>query len=393
MSTPSPTPTPAPACRHFGTCGGCQTLDQAYEAEVRDKEQSLRALFEGGGIASSTVRPLLSAQAPEGYRTTLKVPFAGYRGEPQAGFYRAGTHEIVNLEECAIQHPALVELLQIARELAAECRVSMYHEARQSGVLRALAARVGQGTGALLVGLVVRRADDRRVAQMAQKLYYGMRRRGLVGVVENHHDQASNAFFGKVTRVLHGEGRLPETFDGLQVQTSLTSFSQSNHTDAETVYRVARELLEPVANKTITELYSGWAPLGLRLAAAGAKLFCVEQSKIAVRDGQRNAKDNGLSDRISFCAMDAAHGLLQAPPSDAVIVDPPRKGLDEMVRIGLQRGPAPHLVYISCNPVTLLRDIEALADRYQLESIQPVDLFPRTPHVECVASLRWRNGS
>jgi 23S rRNA (uracil1939-C5)-methyltransferase len=318
------------------------------------------------------------------------VPFAAVRGRPVAGFYARGSHRIVDLEECAIQHPLLVRLLCSTREHALRAGVEIYDEVRHRGVLRALVARLGMGTGALLVGLVVRVPGDARVARLAARLAGEFRDRGLTGVLENHNPRVTNVVLGERSAVLHGNGLLEEEFEGLAVSTTLGSFSQSNHEQAAVLYSEALRLLGEPRELRVVDLYSGWGPLALRLAARGARVVAVERNAEAVRAGEDNARRNGLASRLRFLALDVEAGLAACEEPDAVIVDPPRKGLARGCKRALVECGAATLVYVSCNPDTLLRDLVDLAPRYRTTELVPVDLFPRTEHLECVARLERR---
>ena len=381
-------------CPHFGPCGGCSHLDIDYDVEVERKQQAYRELLATfPALKGVELQPLLRAEQPLHYRASLKVPFAASREGAICGFFERGSHRIVNLSECAIQEPALVELVNVTRELVRRARVPIYHEHVHRGILRHLVARVGAGTGELLAGLVVRRGGAPQVKRVAWQLGERLRDRGLVGVVENVNPKQTNAVLGPRTTRLVGRPVLFEESDGLRIRTSLTSFAQVNPRQASALYAEVLDKLGPLSGTRVAELYAGYGPIGLRLAKQGARVVAIERLRAAVRDGIAIARANGLADRIHFLHADAADGLRQVEDDgdlDALVVDPPRRGLTEAVIDQLAAMRFAKLVYVSCNPKTLLRDLSLLSNAFHILSIRPVDLFPRTVHVESVAMLERR---
>lgn len=390
MSTTLPHFTGPTRCRHFGPCGGCQTLDRPYAEELQEKHDELTAqLRRYPELADLEVQPVLGARHPLAYRTSLKVPFARSEGRPVCGFFEPGSHRIVDLHECHIQHPLLVELLQTTRELAHEFDVPIYDEGRHQGTLRHLVARVGHDGREALVALVVRRAGARRLRKLAELLRDRFRSRGLVGVLENTNAKVTNAILGPETRTLFGRPFLRESVDGLNLESSLASFAQSNNEQACVLYGLVLEGLGDVTNRHVADLYSGAGPLALRLAQAGAKVTAVERHPAAAHEGRRNAAGNGLAKNLRFLVADTAAGLRKIPADslEAAVVDPPRKGLDKAVIDQLLEADLERLVYVSCSPKSLARDLHRLHEHLQVKRIQPIDLFPRTHHLETVVHL------
>ncbi|MFG0317627.1 MAG: 23S rRNA (uracil(1939)-C(5))-methyltransferase RlmD [Planctomycetota bacterium JB042] len=379
-------------CIHFGPCGGCDHLDLFYREEIARKRDALGALLEESPLARFDLLPIARAREPLFYRTSLKVPFGKVGDRVVAGFFRPGTHGIVDLNECAIQHPVLTRVLLRGRAAAARHGVPIYHEHLHKGLLRHLVARVAVGTGEVLCGIVVRRGGAPQVARMAQQLFDELRDDGLVGVVENENPKPTNVVLGPRSRTLQGRGELEERADGLVLRTSLTSFAQVNAAQAEVLYREVLDRLAPLDGARVLDLYAGYGPIALRAANAGASVIAVERNPSAVRDGRRAAAENGLAERVEFRTGDAGEALRSAAAEglDAVVVDPPRRGLGDETVETLRDLEVPRLVYVSCNPVTMIRDLERLDGAFRLRTLRPVDLFPRTAHLECVAALERR---
>jgi len=382
-------------CPHFGPCGGCSFLDQPYEEELAAKEAAFRRVAEAQlELAGVELRATLPAREPLFYRTSLKVPFDLRRGKPIAGFYRRGSHQIVDLHTCAIQHPELTRLLLGARELATKLGTPIYDERAHKGLLRHFLARVGAGTGELLAGFVVRYDNDRDTLALAERLFERFEKRGLVGVIENVNRERGSQVTGHESRLLVGRERLNEVSDGLALSTSLTTFAQVNAAQATVLYGEVERLLAPLDGLRVVDLFSGYGPIALRLARRGAVVHAIEYDAQAAHEGTEAAAANGLAQRLAFAAGDAQR-LLAAHAAagnaiDAIVVDPPRRGLSPALVRALCELAVPRIVVVSCFPDTLMRDLARLSETYALRELGTVDLFPRTPHLESVALLTRR---
>ena len=406
-------------CPHFGPCGGCSELDLHYTAELERKEAAFRSLVVATpALRGAEVLPILGARQPLFWRTSLKLPFARRGRRCVCGFFEPGSHRIVDLQTCAVQHPLLLELALETRALVQRLRVPVYDEIAHRGVLRHLVARVGMGTEELLAGLVVREEGHPAVARLAQGLWERFANRGLVGVVESLNPERTNVILGGRVRRLAGREWLEEHGDGLAFRTSLATFVQVNNAQAEVLYGEIGRFLGEVKGKRIADLYSGFGPIGLRLARRGAKVLAVERNDAAVREGVEAARRNGLEKNLRFVGgavetvlprlgltaskgparNESGRGVRSQPggigPSardlDVVVVDPPRRGLTPglIEQFGALRFPT--LLYVSCNPKSLVRDLELLSARFELRCLRLVDLFPRTTHVEALALLERR---
>ncbi len=396
-----PTTTGGVRCPHFGPCGGCSFLDQPYAEELAGKSEAFARVAENRlDLNGIELRATIPAAEPLFYRTALKVPFALRRGRPIAGFYRRGSHDIVDLNTCAIQHPTLTKLLIAARTAAAELHTPIYDERSHKGLLRHFLARVGAGPGLdhkpgeILAGFVVRYDNDRETLRLAELLFERCAKHGLVGVIENVNRERGSQVLGPESRLLLGRETLTEESDGLRIATSLTTFAQVNAAQAAVLYAEVERLLAPLEGLRVVDLFSGYGPIALRLARRGARVHAIEYDAHAVREGERAALDNALSERVTYAAGDAQR-LLRAhaasgTPIDAIVVDPPRRGLARGLVKLLCELAVPRLVIVSCFPDTLMRDLELLSEAYALRELGTVDLFPRTPHLESIALLARR---
>ncbi|MEQ1894182.1 MAG: 23S rRNA (uracil(1939)-C(5))-methyltransferase RlmD, partial [Planctomycetota bacterium] len=343
-------------------------------------------------LSEAEIAAPIAAREPLFYRTSLKVPFGLKRAKTVLGFYRPGSHDIVDVHTCAIQHPTLTRLLVLARECASELKTPVYDERSHKGLLRHFVARLAPGTGEVLAGFVVRYDRDRETQKLAERLFERGAKLGLVGVVENVNRERGSQVLGPETSLLVGRDELRERVDGLEFSTSLTTFAQVNAAQASVLYAEIARRLEPLAGLHVVDLFSGYGPIGLRLAKRGARVHAIEYSAPAIREGERAARENGLAERMTFAAGDAGRLLKEyaaaaSSPIDAIVVDPPRRGLARAVVELLKALAVPRLVVVSCDPDTFLRDLGLLTERYHLRELATVDLFPRTPHLESVAVL------
>jgi 23S rRNA (uracil1939-C5)-methyltransferase len=389
---PQPSTTGPVRCPHFGPCGGCTSLDVPYLDEVRAKEEKLRAaLSRHPALGTAPILSILGAAEPLYYRTAIKVPFGWSRGGPVAGFYERRSHRIVDLETCLIQHPRLTAVVLVAKELVSGLKIAIHDERTGRGILRALVARIGEGSGEILAGLVVQAQGYGKIRGLALKMMERLQALGLVGVVQNVHAEEGAAVLGETTLPLAGRAYLDEISDGLRFRTGISAFGQVNAGQAQVLYGEVLRLLGDVKDVHVADLYCGVGPISLRLARAGALVVGVEHDEEAVRSARYAAKQNDLAARARFVAGDAGQALTRLSAEDkvdVVVVDPPRRGLSPAVIDAIARCGAARLLYVACDPFTFARDLELLAPAFSITAIRPVDLFPRTLHLEVVALLQ-----
>lgn len=385
----------APPCPVFDDCGGCAWQHLAYGAQLRWKRTIVvEALRRLGHVPEpeALVRETLPSDPPWRYRHKMAVPFAPGRrpGDPlRAGFYAARSHRVVEFEACAIQHPLLDRALAETRRLALRLQVPAYDERTRRGDLRHLVGRVSRSRGELLLALVTARPDAPWARPMAQGLMAAIAE--CVGVMQNVNGAPGNAILGRTTRPLAGRDHLVEELDGLRFLVSAPSFFQVSPAQAAALYRVAVAQAALRQDETAFDVYAGVGTLSLFLAREAGAVEAVEEVPEAVEDGRRNAAANGVSHlRFHLGAAEEVVPTLVSRGNrpDVVVLDPPRKGAAQVVLEAIVHARPRRVVYVSCNPATLARDVEILADSgYALREVQPVDMFPQTAHVECSALI------
>ena len=392
--------TPTPMCGVARACGACQHVNEPYDAQLRAKDARLAALFADAGFEGADLRPIIGMEAPFHYRNKVISPFApGKRGpgggrEILTGMYAAGTHRLVNTDGCLVENEQAQQVVRAVRRLMRKHGIVPYDEDRHAGFMRHVVVRVGHESGEVLVTLVTN--GD---AFPSSKAFC----RALVGlcpfittIVQNVNTRQTNVILGADERRLYGPGFILDTLCGLSFRISSQSFYQVNAVQTTVLYEKAIEFAHLDGAQTAIDAYCGTGTIGLVAAKRGAaKVIGVDSVESAIRDAVQNARHNGV-DNARFTAADATAfmGELAAGGEqvDVVFMDPPRAGstpefLDAVAALGPER-----VVYISCNPETQVRDLRHLAAAgYALQAVQPVDMFPHTDHIECVAlALRGR---
>ncbi len=377
-----------PACIVADKCGGCQWQHVSYAQQLVTKQQILRdALERIGGLTLPEPVPILGSPQPLRYRNKVTYPIAKAAGQPlRMGYYQRGSHRLVNLNQCPVQDERLdVFLSEIKRDLQAT-GWSVYDESRHQGHLRHLGLRIGRRTREVLLTLVSCSRDLPHLESWAER--WMQRYPDLVGVCLNLNPARTNAIFGPQTEVIAGRGSLREEFAGFSLWIDSTSFFQVNTEQAEAFFTWIADQLNLRGEETILDAYCGIGTLTLLLAQRAKRVMGVEALPEAVAQARYNARFNHLS-AVQFFEGTVEQVLPTLPPADIVVLDPPRRGCDRQVLESLKLRRSPRLVYISCHPATLARDLQILLAEgsYHLTQWRAADFFPQTGHVEGVAFL------
>ena len=376
-----------PTCRIYPRCGGCQIQHLGYSGQLAAKEKQVRAALGRIGKLQVPVLPIVGQKEPWHYRNKALLPFAyGSDSKVMLGCFQRGTHTVVDLDHCPIEHPNQKEALVKVKELVEEYGLSIYNEKTGKGLLRHLLIRTGFNTGESLVGLVTTGEPFPQEREFAQRL---SALEGVVGVVRNINSKRTNVILGHETQLLWGRPVVYEEVLGLRFAISATSFFQVNTFGMELLYE---KVLEAAGEFSLAvDAYSGIGSIALLLAQRCRQVYGIEIIPSAIVDAKANAKLNKF-DHAIFLEGKVEEVLPQllerglAP--DLVVLDPPRKGCEETVLTSIAKSQIPKLVYVSCSPSTLARDLALLAQRgYETKWVQPVDMFPQTYHTECVAKL------
>ena len=385
--TPSPDRIEAD-CDAFGKCGGCDFRHISYDAELKAKETFVRDAFTRIGGIDTEFLPIIPNNSPDRYRNKAQYPVRKEEnGNVLCGFFAGRSHRIIPCENCKLEQPVFNEIKRFILDFAKEYKISAYNETEHSGVLRHICIRKGHYSGEICVTLVVRRFVP-QLKSLASALSGKFPE--IKGIVANINKDKTNVIYGNEEKVLFGNAFIKDSMCGKTFAVSPLSFYQVNTPMAEILYTKAAELAEP-DGKTIIDLYCGAGTIGLTMADKAKNVIGVEIVESAIENARENAVINN-SENVRFICGDAgkATDMLVAEnvKADVVIVDPARKGCDEKTLNNIVRFSPETIVMISCNAVTAARDCSVLEKNgYKCISVQAVDLFSRTSHIECVIKL------
>ncbi|MGB0564075.1 MAG: 23S rRNA (uracil(1939)-C(5))-methyltransferase RlmD [Spirulinaceae cyanobacterium] len=394
-----------PRCFVADKCGGCQWQQVSDAAQQQAKVQLVVDAIEriGGftiaqgtapAVPSTVIAPILTGPSSLRYRNKATYPLGRAAASKsankavQAGYYRQGTHQIVNLNQCPVQDERLDPLLAGVKQDIAQRGWSIYDATKHQGRLRHLALRIGRRTGEMLLTLVSQERDLQGLP--AQAAAWQAQYPNLVGVCVNLNTQRGNVIFGDRTHCIAGRDYLYEEFAGLRLQLRPETFFQINTEAAETLLAKISQWLDLQGTETLLDAYCGIGTFTLPLARQLAQAIGVETQAAAIALAETNAQLNQIENATFHCAAVEDWLAQTTACPDIVLLDPPRKGCDRAVLEQLRRLAPPRIVYISCKPATLARDLKLLcaSGQYQLTQVQPADFFPQTPHVECAAFLQ-----
>jgi len=378
-----------PDCPYDKFCGGCATRHMDYEEELRFKANRVRdALNRIGGQGLESVE-ILGAENTENYRNKAIFPVGLTENIANAGFYRARSHDLIPVEKCRIQSPAADCARAVTVAWMREFKISVYDETAHKGLVRHLYVRTADATGQVLVCIV---ANGSRLPH-EQELVAALREKisGLRTVVLCENTRKGNAILSDSFRTLWGDGIIEDVLCGLKFRLSPRSFYQVNRRQAERLYELAMDKAKLTDTDTVLDLYCGTGTITLCLARRCKTAIGVEIIDAAIEDAKKNALENGIENARFFCA-DAGQAAKQLAQEgltpDVIVVDPPRKGISDDVIEAMDKMNPNRIVYVSCDPGTLARDIKKLEEiGYFFRSVTAVDLFPRCAHVETVVLL------
>ena len=379
-----------PFCPVYKRCGGCSLQHMSYERTLKFKRQAVMDNLERiGGLSGIQVNPVIGMEAPRRYRNKAQYPVGMGEKGPIAGFFAPRSHEIIESEECGIQHPVSDLAKNIILEFMKTNSIAAYDEKTHNGLIRHVVTKVGFATGEVMVIIVSTSPDipkkGRLVSLLKEKLP------GLKSIILNINNKPGNVVMGSKNITLYGKDAIEDRLGGLTFEISPLSFYQINPTQTLVLYEKAVKYAGLTGEETVFDLYCGIGTISLFAARKAKRVIGVESVPEAVEAARRNAEKNSIANAEFFCgnAEDVVPELYsQGIKADVVIVDPPRKGCDEVLLKTLIEMAPDRIIYVSCNPSTLARDMKVLhGSGYIAKEVQPVDMFPWTSHVECVTLM------
>ncbi len=376
-------------CPYFNRCGGCVFRHIGYDAELDLKQNKVYEVIKRIGGVDLKPQPILFDECDR-YRNKAQYPLSENGG---VGFYAFHSHRIIECEDCLLQPEIFSKITAEVSNFVKEYSISIYNEEKHKGLLRHLYIRRGANSGEIMVCFVIN-GDNLPKSEIITDRLKAICGDALKSVTLNINKNDTNVILGEKCVTIFGSDYITDTLAGVKVRLSPLSFYQVNTVMADKLYKKAAEYAKP-EGKNIIDLYCGAGTIGLSMAKNAKSVIGVEIIEAAVKDAEFNAKENGIDNARFICgdAKTAAENLRKEKlKPDTVIVDPPRKGCDsELIKIISNEFCPERVVYISCDPATLARDIKIFGEEgYDLVEYTPADLFPRTSHVETVVCLKRR---
>lgn len=384
----SPNRVDAP-CDYFVQCGGCQLQHLSYEGQLQWKENMVRNVMKRLGKIDAPVLPVKGMDNPWHYRNKSQIPFADSEFGVIAGFYKSKSHSIVDMERCLIQTEEADTMMADVKGALQSLGVRPYNEETHSGSLRHVVVRKGFATNEVMVVLITKARKFPQAQAAVEKI------RELIphvtSIVQNVNAAKTNVIFGDETVTLWGKDAIEDKIGDVRFEISARSFYQVNPVQTEVLYEQALAYADLQGDETVIDAYCGIGTISLFLAQKAKQVLGVEIIEQAIEDAKCNAELNGFTN--TYFEAGPAEEVIprwykEGKTADVLVVDPPRKGCDEALLTTILEQRPKRVVYVSCNPATLARDLRILEDGgYKTKEIQPVDMFPHSTHCEVVAWL------
>ncbi len=379
------------ACKQEHNCLGCPLISMKYANQLLFKQQRIADALSGQKLSHGVqIPPVLPSDSPFAYRASAKLTFARKREKVLIGLYQRGSHEVVDCSECPVHHPLINKIATMVREEVQRQNVSVYNPHHQRGLLRYLLVRVSPFSDKALVTFVSNFRDLQQLPKLGKRLMKKVPE--VIGVHQNVNSSSGNVILGEETLKLHGLPDLIEQIGSIRLRIAPEAFFQVNSLQAARIYAMIRDWAGLTRKDTAIDLYCGIGGIALHLAKDAGRVDGIEYVSEAVRNATENATLNNLKN-CRFYSGDAAQELQKLTAGHnmpaLVTVNPPRKGCsDELLQTLCQLKPR-QIIYVSCDPESLARDLRVLVDSgYGISRLQPVDMFPQTAHIETVVQLR-----
>lgn len=381
-----------PLCPVYGQCGGCQLQHLSYEAQLREKQDIVRQAFERYTPLKGDklpIRKTIGMEDPWHYRNKSQLQVIKKKEKVLAGLYSLNSHELIDISNCMIQHPETNKVTTIVKQILQDLQIPIYNERKRSGLIRTIITRVAFATGQVQLILVTKEEHipkkDLLIAEIKRRLPE------ITSIMQNINGEKTSLIFGEKTIHLNGTEVIQETLGDLQFELSARAFFQLNPIQTVKLYDEAKKAAKLTGKEKVVDAYSGVGTIGLWMAKDAKEVRGMDVIKESIIDANQNAKKHGITNANYYIGR--AEDLLpkwvkEGFKPDVIIVDPPRTGCDDTFLKTVIKVKPKRFVYISCNPSTLAKDCAKLIKAgFQIEYIQPVDMFPQTSHVESCTLL------
>ena len=382
-------------CSTYKRCGGCNLRHIKYDETLKMKKEIVQNLVEKNLKTKIEVNNTIGMENPYHYRNKAQYPVGlNKNGDPVIGVFANRTHDVIEINECMIQNEESEKIAKYICEFAKKNKISVYDEKTGNGLLRHIVIKVGIKTNEIMCILVINERSINFEKQLVKELTDKFP--NIKTIVKNVNTQNTNVILGKENITIYGEGYIYDKLGDYTFKISPLSFYQINPVQTEKLYTIALEKAELTGKETLLDLYCGIGTIGIFMAKKAKQVYGIEIVEDAIHDAQENCKLNGITN-AKYYAGDTEQLLEKLVENekitpDVIVIDPPRKGLDKTTVENIQKIKPKKVIYISCNPATLVRDLSYLEELYKIKEIQPVDMFPFTSNVECVAVMKMNQG-
>ncbi len=384
-----------PACPIYEKCGGCQLQHLDYKAQLREKQDIVRQAFERYTNLSNDKLPIketIGMEDPWNYRNKSQLQVGKNKEAVIAGLYGINSHHLIDISECLVQHPATNKVTQTVKSILQDFQIPIYNERKRKGVVRTIVTRVGFQTGDVQLVLIMATKDLPKKELLIEEIT--RRLPEVKSILQNINGQKTSLIFGAETLHLHGEEVIQEMLGDLQFELSARAFFQLNPIQTVKLYDEVKRAAQLTGEEKLVDAYCGVGTIGLWLAPYVKELRGMDIIPESIEDAKRNATRHGFTHahyEVGKAEDILAKWLKQGWRPDVFVVDPPRTGCDHKLLEAMIKVKPKRIVYVSCNPSTLAKDVDKLLKAgFRLESLQPVDMFPQTPHVETVALIELK---
>jgi 23S rRNA (uracil-5-)-methyltransferase RumA len=381
-----------PPCSIYDQCGGCQLQHLSYEKQLEEKKDIVRQAFERHTNLNPNQLPLkntVGMTEPWNYRNKSQLQAGKQDNKVIVGLYGEGSHKLIDLSDCMVQHPATNHVTDVVKSILEDLNVPIYNERKRTGVIRTVVTRVGFKTGEIQLVLVTAQKEIPKKEQLLEEIK--RRLPEVTSVIQNVNDKKTSLIFGDESVHLHGKEKISEKLGPISFELSDRAFFQLNPAQTVKLYNAAKRAAKLTGEEKIVDAYCGVGTIGLWLAENAKEIRGMDVIPSAIEDANRNAESHNI-ENYKYVVGKAEEWLpkwvKEGWKPDVIVVDPPRTGCDDTFLNTVKKVKPKRFVYVSCNPSTLAKDVQQLLKAgYKLESLQPVDMFPHTAHVEVVASL------
>jgi 23S rRNA (uracil-5-)-methyltransferase RumA len=380
-----------PPCPVYEQCGGCQLQHLDYDQQLKEKRDIVIQSLERHTklvIDRLDIRETIGMEDPWGYRNKSSFQVGQKDGKVLAGLYGLNSHQLIDIDQCAVQHSNTNEATTKVKQILEELKIPVYNEKSRKGIIRTIVTRVGIQTGEVQVVLITAQQELPKKELIIQEIQ--KRLPNVKSIVQNINEQKTSLIFGEETAPLAGEDFIQETLGDLQFELSAKTFFQLNPIQTIKLYNEVKKAAALTGTEKVVDAYCGVGTIGLWLADQAAEVRGMDVIPESIADAKKNAKRHGITNTkyVPGKAEDVLPKWVKKGwKPDVIVVDPPRTGLGGQLIQTILEAEAEKIIYVSCNPSTMAKDIQALSLKYDVKYIQPVDMFPQTAQVECTCLL------